>query len=322
MILNKTKIKKILLITLSNIGDVVLTLPVYAALKKEFPEAKVTVLVGAAAEELFSWEPFIEEVIVNKKRASFYETFNMVMNLRKRKFDLIVDLKNTLYPLLLGAKYNTRIFSFKKYTDLPKKQEHLMKLSSIGISTEEAPLPILYSDNDKDNVSRLLEKEGVSLERPVIAIAPGAKSHIKRWPSENFAKLCEMITAKGLAQVLLIGDDSDSLIMKHKIKDIFNFTGATNLRELIYLISLCKVLITNDSAPLHIGSLLNIPIVAIFGPTDERKYGPTSKVSVVARKTLNCTPCEKALCRYNMECMTSITPEEVFEQVVAIFKKV
>ncbi|MFH1645824.1 MAG: glycosyltransferase family 9 protein [Candidatus Omnitrophota bacterium] len=323
MTINKDKIKKILLITLSNIGDVVLTLPVYGALKKEFPQAKITVLVGTSAKDLFCCEPSVEEVIVNKKRASFAETLDMVLDLRKRKFDLIVDLKNTLYPLILGAKYHTSIFSLKREDSFPRREKHLARISSLGIRVDNISLPILYSDEDKDAVLQLLEKEGVNLGQPIIAVAAGAKSHIKRWPSENFTKFCKMITDKGLAQVVLIGDTSDipitDSIMKAGIKGFFNLTGATNLRELIFLISLCKVLITNDSAPLHIGSMLNIPVVAIFGPTDERKYGPTSERSVVVKDDIKCRPCETALCRYDLECMKNILPEEVFALLEKIF---
>jgi len=90
------------------------------------------------------------------------------------------------------------------------------------------------------------------------------------------------------------------------------------LRELAYFLSLSKLLITNDSAPLHIAGSVDLPVIAIFGPTDPEKYGPISPGSIVLRKNISCSPCEQAVCEFDLECMKQISSEDVLNAVYRI----
>ena len=92
----------------------------------------------------------------------------------------------------------------------------------------------------------------------------------------------------------------------------YDFTGKTNIRQLAALFKRSKLLLTNDSAPLHLGCAVGVKVLAIFGPTDPIKYGPTGELDYVIRNKLHCAPCQNAACGYGHECMKLISPEEVF----------
>ncbi|MFC1806802.1 glycosyltransferase family 9 protein [Candidatus Omnitrophota bacterium] len=317
--IDKSKVKKILMISLSNIGDIILTLPVLGVLNREFPDATITAMAGPRGEEVFGADTRVENVVLYNKRVSFFDKLKLGLSLRRDRFDMVVDLRNTFFPLLIWPRYRTPFFiRFKK--QLHSKDKHLKRLSAMGISVEKGSFAISLNREDKLGVQRLLNESGLLLDDKMIAVAPGAKSHIKRWEIDGFKKLCAMLTRELNVKVLLIGDESDAFITKDIAEsapvDVYDLSGRTTLRELAYLLSLCKMLVTNDSAPLHIASAVKLPVVAIFGPTDEKRYGPVyAESSVVIRKNLKCAPCETALCKYDLECMKEISVDEVFAAV-------
>ena len=318
MKINKSRVDNILFITLSNIGDAVLTLPVLEALKRNFIGADITVMSSLRTRELFEADPSVSKIIVYNKHMSLYKKLQLGLRLRRSGFDLVVDLRHSFFPLIIGSRYRTACFR-KKRAGMHKRDKHLKELEPIGIKTESVPFLISVGREDKLNVTSLLTEYGLLPEDNIVAIAAGAKSHIKQWQTSGFIRLSNKITKEMGFKVILIGDINDAPI-NDKIKtaglnEVYDFTGKTNLRELAYLLSLCKVLVTNDSAPLHIASAQGIPTVAIFGPTDEKKYGPLAPRSIVIRKNLRCSPCEKASCRFDLECMKEISADEVFNSV-------
>jgi len=316
MRLDKNIIRRILLITLSNIGDVVLTLPVLRVLEREFPDANIDILVGPNGAEIFKGEPSVSKIIVYNKHASFSEKLNLSLAMRAEGFDLVVDLKDTIFPLIIGAPFSTSLFK-RSDPKIHRKQKHLHKLSTAGVLAENAPFSITYTRDDKLHGNVLLNEIGILPEDKIVAIAAGSKSHTKRWVNSGFMRLSDMLNKELGLKVLLIGDENDKPINKEiadvGLNDIYDLSGRTNIRELAYLLSLCKLLITNDSAPLHIASAVSLPTIAIFGPTDPAKYGPLAPRSVVIRKDLRCSPCQKALCKYNHECMKEIAADDVFK---------
>ena len=97
--------------------------------------------------------------------------------------------------------------------------------------------------------------------------------------------------------------------MKNKV---YNLAGRTSITQLAGLLKRARLLITNDSAPMHLGCAVGTRVLALFGPTDPCKYGPHGKGDRVVRKGLHCSPCELAQCKFNHECMKSISADEVF----------
>lgn len=316
MKIDPKKIKKILMITLSNIGDVALTLPALGVLKREFPGADITVMVAASCKELFEAEPAVSRIVVYDKHIPFFKKVELGLKMRRLGFELVVDLRNSLFPLLTGARYNTPLFVERTDSHIHRMDKHLKRLSALGIPVDNAPFSVSMTRDDKLHVHSIFNELGILPDDDIAAVAPGAKSHIKRWATTGFIEVCGRLIREASLKVLLIGDDSDRAINEEihaaGLKEVYDLSGRTNLRELAYLLSLCKLLITNDSASLHIGSAVGTPTVAIFGPTDYKKYGPVSPNSIVVRKGLGCSPCQKAQCRFELDCMKQISAEEVF----------
>jgi heptosyltransferase II len=315
MIVDKSLIHRILIITLSNVGDIILTTPVIRALAREFPDARIDVMVGPRGKEIFEKDPRIFKVIVYDKHLPMVQKRRLQLKLSRLHYDLILDLKNTIFPLLLGPKFrNATIQRFPRSVQHASRR-HLYRLKSIGIDALRERSYIYVPPEDDGYISNFIKEKKVG--EPIVVINPGAKSHLKRWTVEGFAQVADRIIEECRASVIFVGMDEDKeviakILFKMKNKP-FNLAGKTNIRQLAALLKRSKLLITNDSAPLHLGCAVGCKVLAIFGPTNPEKYGPTGDLDIVMSTKLHCSPCETAACKFNYECMKLIPPEEVFE---------
>lgn len=317
--IDKFKINKILLITLSNIGDVLLTLPVVDVLRRSLPPASLTVMVGPRAKGIFEDAPWISKLVVYNKHSLLREKMRLIQQLRKEKFDLVIDLKNTILPLLLRARYKTTPFIMIPETILHMKDRFLYRLEKvIGSKSEPLRYDSLYiSAQDKRYVEDMLTRVGIKASDKIIAISPGANSELKRWPKKHFSRLCERLMEKGNFRLIIIGDEKDKKLAHeiiHPLKNRpINLCGMTNLKQVAALLGRCSLFIGNDSGLMHMGSYLDTPILAIFGPSDPSRAGPWNKKGLFIYKKLSCSPCKKSYCNFNRECLTQISPDEVYE---------
>lgn len=318
-------IKRILVITLSNIGDVMLTLPVIGALQQNFKYASIDVVVGPRAKEAFEVDPRINKMYVYDKTTSLMQKVKLILRLKRNKYDLAVDLRNGLLGFFIGSKFRAKPILKSPKDIIHKIDFHLHKIKVLGLNVGSHSYPIWINQIDADNMSKLLKKRGISDSDKVVCVSPGAKSHIKRWTEEGFAKVCDRLIDEFKVKVLFVGDANDHQICNRIVNSMKNYavsiSGQTNLRELAWCIKRSSFLITNDSAPLHIAGSVGTPSVAIFGPTDYRKYGPREGLGIAVYKKLHCSPCEVALCKYNLECMRAVEADEVFEAAKEILKR-
>ena len=302
---------------MSNIGDAVLTLPVIGALQENFRYATVDVVAGPKAKEIFEADPRIGRTYVYDKAAPPLSKIRLLWQLRRNRYDLLIDLRNSLFGFFVGARFCSRPARKRPGTVQHKIDEHLERVKELGITVEAKAYPVWITKSDTEKADRLLNKKGIRESEQIICLSPGAKSHIKRWTESGFAKAGDALAEAYKCKVVLAGDTSDIPICDRILNRMRSFAvsvaGQTNLRELSAIIKRAELLITNDSAPLHIAGSLGTPVVAIFGPTDRKKYGPRGGAGVALYKKLHCSPCETALCRYNLECMKAVTAEEVIE---------
>ncbi|MFH1398402.1 MAG: lipopolysaccharide heptosyltransferase II [Candidatus Omnitrophota bacterium] len=355
------EVKKILFITLSNIGDVILTLPVFDYLKTNFPKIPITVLTGSRPAEIFQDNSNVYRVIIYDKHCGLKKKISIFNDLKKENFDLIVDLRNSLLNLMLPSPYKLPFFLKIPKSIVHMKERHLFKVQSIpanklnsesgipslfkvsgreklkapGLTTGQVGLPAgrkneVISDTprgvldikpaDKEYVENIFKENSISRSDKIIAVSPGARSHIKRWSKEKFLELTQFLVKDLGAKVVLVGDKDDVLIAEYIIRDskypLINLCGKTNLRQLGYLLKKTALLITNDSANLHLAGYLEVPAVAIFGPTNELNYGPWSGNSRLVKKDIFCRPCQKAQCRFgSLKCLEIIKVDDVLRQV-------
>lgn len=315
MLIDKSRVKRILVITLSNMGDVILTTPVIRALDRKFPASRMDVMVGPGGRGVFDEDPRISKVIIYDKHLPIAEKRRLQLKLKKLKYDLVVDLRNTIFPLLIGPRYRTATIQRFPKKVMHSKERHLYRLKSLGIDSPEASSYIHIPKADDDYVEGLLKREGVA--RPFVVINAGAKSHLKRWTQEGFAACADRLIEECGVDVVLVGLTEDKDVVEGVInrmrKTPYNLTNKTNIRQLAALLKRAKLVITNDSAPLHLACAVGTKVLAIFGPTNPLRYGPDGEFDEVINKKLSCAPCEVATCNFNYECMKLISPEEVFE---------
>ncbi|HDZ77014.1 MAG TPA: glycosyltransferase family 9 protein [Candidatus Omnitrophica bacterium] len=305
---------KILFITLSNIGDCILTLPVLDALIDKYPDAALDVLSGPRVKEIFINNSFIKKSIVYNKQSSLREKLGLVLQLYKEGYDLIIDLKHTMLPFLLRARLGTRLFNPPKNILHARKRNFARLKNDLGLDAK-------FTEKHFFNKSKTaLDDFG-----KYVVVAAGARGILKRWNKEEFAKLSKWIIDDYGLNIVLVGDNDDKVITDSIAsaigKGVFNLAGKTDLAGLSDIIRGSSLIISCDSASLHLASYLNRPIIAVFTATDPKKYGPWSDENIVVCADIDCAPCEKAECeRGSFECINSITADAVYRIVKKILK--
>jgi heptosyltransferase-2 len=314
--------QKILFITLSNIGDVVLTLPALDFLRGNFPGAQITVIAGERAGEIFKGNPNISKFIPFNKKLSWFGMIKLFNSLRREKFDVIADMRNSFLGYILGAKIKTSPFLSIPGSIKHMKDRHLYRISKLtkNIFNRASDKSIYFSPEDKERVDGLLRQNNIEESDKLIVVAGGARSHTKRWPKEKFAELILKLIEYPSLKIVLAGDKEDAEINGYIASvsggKALDLSAKTTLNELAYLLKRASLLISNDSAPLHIASYLNTSVVAIFGITDDEKYGPWSEGSYLVKKEVPCRPCSEAQCKFGtLECISLIKVEDVFRAV-------
>jgi len=337
--------KRILVIKLSAVGDVILSIPSLRAIRDKFKEAEIKVVVGMKAKDILKNCPYIDGIIVYdyKNRDKGLRGFAKKGSLlRKMNFDISIDLQNNRRSRLLAATsliparlgYDNRKFSVFLSRKVKPPRESLDPISHqarllgvLRIPMENKTLGLWPSESDEEWADKFLENAWVNKGQLLIGVNPGASVRwaTKRWPVENFAKLCDMFANRLGVRVLLTGAKEDMEIGKNiaglcKSRPIIAI-GKSTLMQLTSLIKRCNVFITSDSAPMHIAAATEVGFVALFGPTDPNRHLPPCKKCVVIRKELKCSPCYNPRCIIGFKCMKEITVEEVFKAAEQLLEK-
>jgi heptosyltransferase-2 len=222
--------------------------------------------------------------------------------------------------------------SVKYRRELHEIERNLTLLRAMGIAYSQRELPSLYpSAQDRQRVDKLLFESEVGRPDNLVAIAPGTIWNTKRWLKERYASLAVRLDDEGF-EVVLIGGREDAALCDEIQKlsgssRVYKTAGKLTLLQSAELIRRCKVLITNDSAPMHIGVAMETPVVAIFGATVPAfGFGPVGRFdAVVETRGLKCRPCSihggnKCPIK-TFDCMNDITYERVFETVMLVLQR-
>jgi len=347
--------QRILFIRLDHIGDLVNSIPALKLLKKIWPTAFLTIVIGKWGKEIVKNCPYIDEILVyptnnkwhlrgEKDKCVILRQFLLFFKLRLRKYDLAIDPCGwpETYKILYmsGAKvkiahdYGRWDFHhnviLRRVPDndgigLPERKRVINLLKQIGIKSNDDPLPELWLDNEeKQRAEFFLETHGLK-GRKVIGLHPGAPWPPRRWMIDRFAEIADRIAQKYKWTILIFaGPGEEELIeqfSKHvKIAEYVPVVGK-NLREFMAIVSKCHLFICNDSGPMHIAVALRIPTVAIFGPGGVARWAPPSPPHVVIRNpNISCSPCPQISCHDNI-CLKSISVDQVWEGVEKLIKQ-
>ena len=309
--------KKILVITLSNLGDVIMTTPVVMRLRRVFPYAEISVIVGPKAQGLLRQSKNIYEVIVYDKRAKFQNKKEFILGLRKQAWDWVVDLRHTAIPILVKNRKSSPLL-MRRHSKKMKREAHLEVLEWMGIKEQTQDPFDFFQQNDELSLLKKLSSAGVQENEGWIVIAPGAASERKRWNSKSFRELAEQLGQKTNKTILLAGSPEEKQIAEKVAQGLkakaFVVCGLTNLAESAAMIARASLVVANDSAMMHLGFELQSPTVGVFGPTEHKLYGhigPSFRIAAADSKLCLCKDHLKS--KAERSCFHGLTVEQVFK---------
>ena len=335
------RVRNILVIKISAIGDVILAVPSLKAVRARFPDAKVKVLVGVQSREALGGCHYINDLIVcdfKGKDGGLRGLLRVAGELRKNCFDIVIDLQNNRKSHILAAlslapeRYgydngkmsfllNNSIKDDAPFLDPIEHQFRILKLA--GVKPAEKALELWPSAFDEEAARKFLADNWVKESQALVGINVRASSRweTKNWPQAYIAELCDRLAKEFNIRVVLTGGREDAgyaeaITKLTKSKPILA-AGKTSLMELAGLVRHFRVYLTPDSAPMHIAAALGTPFIALFGPTDPARHLAPSKGCTVLCKSggLKCSPCYSPNCARGFACMKKVTVDEVMSAV-------
>lgn len=338
------ELRRLLLIRLSSLGDILLMTPLLNLLRAACPQAQIDVLVKAEYRDLLRAHPGIARLLTFDSGQSLLSTLR---SLRADYYDLAVDLHCTprsqllLRGLRAGRKltYNKRVLrrallvrlgwnTLRRMT--PVSDLYAAPLRRLGL-TGRLGAPTMHLDPEsseatKAHVARSLPD---APNQPLLAVAPGARWPTKRWPVERFAAVAQKLAREKQAAVVILGG-SDEAQLARAVGDkldvpVVNGAGTLSLMDSATLLSRCRLLISNDSGLMHMATALQVPVVAIFGPTvQEFGFYPFQARSEVVSEPLPCRPCStkgsRRCPRWHHACMQDISSARVLAAARAMWE--
>jgi len=320
------------------IGDVIMTLPAIASVRKTFPHAKISVLAKPWVAETYRICPEVDEVIIYQDPGVHHGIagkYRLARELKSKGFDLAILLQNAIEAAIIAwlagipirAGYNSDgrgillTHSVQRTRAIRRVHQvyyYLEMLKSLGFQSAGSDIKLKLNDDYLTIAEDILDRYHVKKDDILVGIAPGATyGPAKMWFPERFAAVADKLVNDFSTRVMLFGSGGDSerttLVQQHSKNDLINIAGKTSLKEAIALIARCDLFISNDSGLMHLAGALGIPLVAIFGSTNPTTTSPVGEKSVVIHKDVSCSPCLKKECPSDFRCMDLIGIDDVYD---------
>jgi heptosyltransferase-1 len=329
--------KRIALIKPSALGDVVHALPVLSALRHRFPAARITWVVNAAYEPLLAGHPDLDATLPFARGALREGVFTAARyslrfadELRRRRFDLVIDLQGLLRTGLMCAATgaprkvgfaNAREGATRFYTDrvaVPDADRthavdrywRVSEYLGAGTAPKRFVVPLRPAE------VAAAERDLAPLPRPWLALAVGSRWVTKCWPPAHFAALADRAQAAFGGSVLFVGTADDTPLSLEVARSLRgpsrDFTGKTSLPRLAALLSLSDVVVANDTGPLHLAAALGRPCVAPYTCTRAALHGPYGAAGGGVETAVACGGSYLKRCPHGMVCMADLTPAKLW----------
>lgn len=328
----------LLLMPDKHMGNVIVSLAAIAAIRKSFGESRCYLVMDEAYRDIAEAAGFSKAMLLfpgkslregaSVSRLLTYAGF--IRSLRGVSPDMAVDLEGrhasslmTFFSgarLRIGSSTANRPFLYNRTIELSagrhKVFSYIEIAEALGIEVHQTECRLKSAGPKKENLLKKLRDKGVVPGSPVVCIHAGAGKSYKKWTAEGFAEVADELSDHGLC-VVIIGGKGDSSeaheVMSRLRRSAFNFCGELSLGELIALFGISSLYIGNDSGPMHLASATGVPVVALFGCADEKRWRPLSEKSVVLRGEERCKKCRGKNCKYDFKCIRSISHDEVKE---------
>jgi len=264
---------KILFITANRVGDAVLTTGLLAWMEREYPDASFTIACGPYGADLFRATPRLERLIVMKKKKWNGHWIGLWKACATTKWDLIVDLRNSVVSRLLRAK--------KRAVHTKTSGRHKVVDNGCVLGLSPPPDPFIWVANDAGREAQKI----LPPQRPILALGPAANWALKQWPVDHFIELVKILTDEGgplpNAPVMILADGREREQIAPLLRSIPDArrievigrdlqTAAACLRE-------ARLYVGNDSGLMHLSAALGVPTLGLFGPGFPEIYGPWGK---------------------------------------------
>lgn len=335
----KEQVKSILLVATTGIGDTLMCTPAVRAVRKAFPDARLSCLVDRRKTELLANNSNLDQVIVYPGK--FKKVFSLLKNLRKEKFDLSVILHANdpdIVPLVYLSNAKVRVgwgeseFSFLLTHPVYTKNEHLhfvlhkkKILESIGIRMESYKTELNLSREHLGFADNFLKKNRIKKDDFLIGFHPFGSKVSRWWPESHCTQFINLLFSnnKCRAKIFLFGGTKEAKFARKINEECGNrltvLSGDTSLSQSASLIKKCDVFVTTDSGPMHIAFALDVPTIALFGPEMKNAVFPLDEKTkaIAIEKEVPCIrPCKTKECDQSEHfCMELIKPEEVLHEV-------
>jgi lipopolysaccharide heptosyltransferase II len=340
--------KNILIVRTDRIGDVVLTTPAIRALRKAYPQARITILVSPLTKNLVDGNPDINEVLVdnrNKENNGPLGFLRLIRLIKSKDFDLAINFhtkKRTnllcflaripsrlgYYNKKFGFLLTEKIFDVRHLGEKHEAQYCMDVLKSLDIYSDAVEVFVPVHEEEEKWAETFFSEQNLTLDPLVVAVHPGASCPTKKWPAKRFVELIHAMNDKYACSIILVGSNDNSITADEIINlsdmPIIDLTGKTSVGQLASLFKRCHMLISNDSGPVHIADAAGTPVISIFtrnqpGINHERwrPLGEKSRVvSVPENRDISFAKGEVKDSQY----LDIIEVSDVLEAVDAVFK--
>jgi len=333
--------KKILVTFLMHLGDLILITPFINALRRAAPNAHIAVLVDEKLKDVVLFNPNLNQVITIDKKGGDNTIFALIKcakNLSAQNFDVVINLhpneRCSFICAFTKTKFRTGVshalFAWrwskrlKLERTLHAADMYLDVLKQLGVKElRNNGLEIFPSNEHFAAAEEFWHSKGVKSDDKLVGFNIGSAVMTKRWAGERFAKCADILAGYGY-KIVFFGGNMD----KDMVQEAAGFmhsnaiiaTGCFTIGVLSAAMQRCSLIITNDSGPMHVAISQKVPIVALYGPSNPKLYGPYTKNAIIVKANPPCLGCAggmKHKCD-DMSCMTNLS----VEQVVAASEKI
>ncbi len=305
------EIRKILVIKLRHIGDVLLSTPVFKALKNRFNNASITALVNSGTEEVLTGNPFIDQImVINKKSTGIMKktltNFRLLSDIRSKKFDITVDLtgndRAAIVSLISAATvrvaphfalkigFKGKRYCYTKLAD--ENDDHMViqnlnVVKTLGIYTDMPEVKIYFNTKELDFIDRIFDEKKIDYKKEkIVHIHPTSRWLFKCWNDKFMAEIIQWLIKEGIVIILTSSANRNELQrinnilsylpdnIRSKSERLIDLSGKTTIKQLAAISKRSDIFFGVDSAPMHIAASVDTPVVALFGPSIVYRWAP------------------------------------------------
>lgn len=345
---------RFLIVKPSSLGDVLHSFPAVSLLAEKHPEARLDWLIHPSFSQILDYFPSIDRRIIFKRRelaapATFIRTLRpLIHEIRHERYDASIDLQGLMRSALLARFSRSKVycgpsvtrepaarFFYSRKLRLPVNMPHAVDKNSsmmadfLGVKDFKTSYPLPVNIQHRNSALKLLADAGVpalSGTKLLIAVAPGARWQSKQWPPEFFAGVISIL-AKEIPEAvfILLGAPSESkladrIMASPDVANTVSLCGKTDICQLVEVIRLCSLFISNDSGPMHIASAVETPVMALFGPTDPALTGPYFHAKSILQPDLDCIKCFRRYCHKGL-CHTAVSQHAAADKALKIISR-